>query len=310
MKLFLGLIADKKREAYSNPIPSQAAKKPKPEQSSSLSFNYRKIPPKVPTSSSPSLVRTEPWEETAIEVSDIHVTFQFGNFGFSMKLIFDNIPFSFLQVEAIDLVNSIMEAEGNSNEEEKIESILCGSVKQLRIANGTQRNKIELLTLSLLYLAKWRPYYFNTELLVDALLSLLKRDTSPSFKGKSVSNAALACNLLLAGWQDERNWPDLFIKVFIEDSIGERIWVDRDECQGFVENILTAFNTKIPTKSIIHNDGSTGISSSSGAASSPSIVSLGILGIDEEGSVDSDVSQGGLMRSSGNVEQQQVFSIQ
>ena len=197
-----------------------------------------------------------------------------------------------------------MEAESN-DDEERIEALLCGCVRQLRTTTSTQRNKI--LTLALFYLAKCRPRYFNTELTVDALLYLLKRDTIPAtgpFKGKSTPASTLACNLLLTGCQEERNWPESFLKVFIEDSVGERAWVDRDECQGFVENILTAFNTKIAPKNILQHESGTG-TSSSGAASSPSIASLAAVGIDEEASVDSDVSQSGLMRTS-IMEQHQV----
>lgn len=198
-----------------------------------------------------------------------------------------------------------MEAESNEDEE-RIEALLCGCVKQLRTTTSAQRNKI--LTLALLYLAKCRPHYFNTELTVDSLLFLLKRDTIPAagpFKGKTALTSTLACNLLLAGCQEEHNWPESFLKVFIEDSVGERAWVDRDECQGFVENILTAFNTKMTPKNILQHESGTGTSSSSGAASSPSLASLAVVGMDEEASVDSDISQSGLVRAA-IMEQQQV----
>jgi hypothetical protein len=28
--------------------------------------------------------------------------------------------------------------------------------------------------------------------------------------------------------------------------MGERVWVEHPDCKGFVENIMTAFNTKMP----------------------------------------------------------------
>lgn len=37
----------------------------------------------------------------------------------------------------------------------------------------------------------------------------------------------------------------------MEDSLGERIWVDSPHCKTFVENIQTAFGTKMPPKSIL-----------------------------------------------------------
>ncbi|KAG8306433.1 Integrator complex subunit 1 [Homalodisca vitripennis] len=37
--------------------------------------------------------------------------------------------------------------------------------------------------------------------------------------------------------------PDLLL-LYIEDSLGERLWVDQEYCKSFVDNILTAFSTK------------------------------------------------------------------
>lgn len=209
------------------------------------------------------------------------------------------------------MLNAIGEAESN-DDEEKIEAILCGAVKQLKFSNLNQRNKVEpILALALVYLAKWRSHYFNTELIVEALLVLLKRDVTASvgpFKGRTTAaTASLACNLLLAGFAEERNWPESFLKVFVEDSVGERVWVDREECQGFVENILTAFNTKVPSRNILQQESTTSSGlGTCGAASSPSVTSHGVLSLEDDGSVDSDNSQGGLLRGTGHLEQQQV----
>ena len=54
----------------------------------------------------------------------------------------------------------------------------------------------------------------------------------------------------------ERQWPDTLVKVYIEDAIGERIWVDHPDCKGFVENICTAFDTKLPPSNIFFATGS------------------------------------------------------
>lgn len=40
-------------------------------------------------------------------------------------------------------------------------------------------------------------------------------------------------------------------QVYIEDSLGERIWVDSSHCKTFVDNIQTAFGTKMPPKSML-----------------------------------------------------------
>ncbi|XP_045031439.1 integrator complex subunit 1 [Daphnia magna] len=281
--------SDKKREAAPTPLSSSSqipAKKLKPGITNAGTFTALGRPLKIvdPPSPSSSGNRLEPWEDAAIEV------------------------------DASDLLNVIGEAESNEDEE-RIEAILCGSVKQLKTFSLNQRNKVEpILALALVYLAKWRSHYFNTELIVEALLVLLKRDVTASigpFKGRTTAAAAsLACNLLLSGLEESAEWPESFLKVFVEDSVGERIWVDREECQGFVENILTAFNTKVPSRNILQQDSSTASGlGSSGAANSPSINSLGVLGLEDEASVDSDNSQGGLLRGTTQLDQQQVRVI-
>lgn len=298
--------SDKKREAAPTPLSSSSqipAKKLKPGITNAGTFTALGRPLKIvdPPSPSSSGNRLEPWEDAAIEVHFYYLTF----WHHAISPIFK------LQVDASDLLNVIGEAESNEDEE-RIEAILCGSVKQLKTFSLNQRNKVEpILALALVYLAKWRSHYFNTELIVEALLVLLKRDVTASigpFKGRTTAAAAsLACNLLLSGLEESAEWPESFLKVFVEDSVGERIWVDREECQGFVENILTAFNTKVPSRNILQQDSSTASGlGSSGAANSPSINSLGVLGLEDEASVDSDNSQGGLLRGTTQLDQQQV----
>lgn len=34
------------------------------------------------------------------------------------------------------------------------------------------------------------------------------------------------------------------MKVYVEDALGDRVWVDNEHCRSFVENIWTAFGTK------------------------------------------------------------------
>lgn len=60
-----------------------------------------------------------------------------------------------------------------------------------------------------------------------------------------------ACNLLARGHFDKKQWPEIFMKIYIEDAINERIWVDNEECSVFVENIISSFGTKIPPKSML-----------------------------------------------------------
>lgn len=36
----------------------------------------------------------------------------------------------------------------------------------------------------------------------------------------------------------------MYFKVFVEDSMGERLWVDNEECRYFIDNIKVSFNTR------------------------------------------------------------------
>lgn len=41
------------------------------------------------------------------------------------------------------------------------------------------------------------------------------------------------------------------MQMYIDDSLGERVWVDREDCKGFVENIQTAFRTKASPRCLL-----------------------------------------------------------
>lgn len=48
----------------------------------------------------------------------------------------------------------------------------------------------------------------------QALCSLLRRDASINFKAKGNSLVSvLACNLLMAAYEEDENWPEIFVKV-------------------------------------------------------------------------------------------------
>ncbi|XP_053708548.1 integrator complex subunit 1 [Synchiropus splendidus] len=153
-----------------------------------------------------------------------------------------------IEVSPVVLLDEIEAAESEGNDD-RIEGLLCGAVKQLKM----NRAKPDItLYLSLMFLAKIKPNVFATEGIIEALCSLLRRDASINFKAKGNSLVSvLACNLLMAAYEEDENWPEIFVKVYIEDSLGERIWVDSSHCKNFVDNIQTAFGTKMPPKSML-----------------------------------------------------------
>jgi len=43
-------------------------------------------------------------------------------------------------------------------------------------------------------------------------------------------------------------------QVYMDDSLGDRVWVDRADCRAFVENIQTAFGTRLPSVSMLASE--------------------------------------------------------
>ncbi|MPC37822.1 Integrator complex subunit 1 [Portunus trituberculatus] len=185
------------------------------------------------------------------------------------------------EVDPNDLIPFIEAVE----DYEGAEMYLCGAVKTLRSHRTKPDN---LLCFSLMYLAKVKPHLFSkSDMVVEAFCSLLKRDHSMTYKSKgNAAVSVLAANILLAAFQDERAWPDIFVRVYIEDSLGERLWVDHEDCRGFVDNIATAFKTKLPPKSLLYPD--VGMGSRQDCPSPP--VSGGSGGGGDSGDGDSELS--------------------
>uniref|UniRef100_A0A1B6EU77 Uncharacterized protein n=1 Tax=Cuerna arida TaxID=1464854 RepID=A0A1B6EU77_9HEMI len=127
------------------------------------------------------------------------------------------------------------------NDHEKVIGYICGAVRTLK----QQRFKPDASIIqSLLYLCKIKAPIFTNEYIMSALCSVLRRDPSYTFKSKNALLPVLATNMLMRAYQDSKRWPQIFVKLYIEDSLGERLWVDQEYCKSFVDNILTAFSTK------------------------------------------------------------------
>lgn len=47
--------------------------------------------------------------------------------------------------------------------------------------------------------------------------------------------------------QDQPDWPDEFIEIYVEDALGEQNWIKHTDCRLFVSNIRTAFHTRSST---------------------------------------------------------------
>ncbi|KAJ9601644.1 hypothetical protein L9F63_000177 [Diploptera punctata] len=192
-----------------------------------------------------------------------------------------------MECEPADLVPAVLEA-GTMDEGDKEIGLLCGAIRSLR-SNRWKPDSV--LYLGLLYLAKVRPSLFSGDCVMHALCSLLRRDASHNFKSKGNPLVpVLAANLLLRGFQDRKTWPDVFIKLYVEDALGDRVWVDHEDCAGFVNNIVTALNSRIPPKSMLQPD-ITGLGSRGESCPSPSTV----VADDDAGEGSTGSGDGGLL---------------
>lgn len=156
-----------------------------------------------------------------------------------------------IDTEASELVAEVLKSN-DLGQTDKVVGQICGALRAIKI----QRGKLDpCLYLSLLYLGKIRPSLMAIEPVPQALCSLLRRDVTLGMKNKSNPLVPiLVTGLLMRAFNENKHWPDTFVKLYIEDAVNERVWVDMEECKGFVDNVVTAFNTKHPTKSQLPPD--------------------------------------------------------
>lgn len=150
--------------------------------------------------------------------------------------------------EIVDLIPSVLSAIEQQNSDTVI-ALVCGAIRTL-VASRSKPDS--MLFLTLLYLAKIRPQLFFNEVVTTALISILKRDTGHAFKGRTNPTLQiLAANLLARGYHNKTQWPISFVQIYIDDAINDRVWVDYEDCSSFIENVCTAFGTKVPPKAML-----------------------------------------------------------
>ncbi|XP_049537628.1 integrator complex subunit 1 [Anopheles darlingi] len=151
-----------------------------------------------------------------------------------------------MDCESVDLAATVLSAI-EQQDSDSVVGYICGAIKLLISPKSKSES---VLSLSLLYLARLRPHLFCNETITTALIAVLKRDGGGNaFKGRNNPTMhILACNLLARGYTDKKQWPESFIRAYIDDAINDRVWVDYEECAPFTDNIVAAFGTKIPPK--------------------------------------------------------------
>lgn len=145
-----------------------------------------------------------------------------------------------------DLEDQVLLAHTRSDQDQ-IDGLLCSAIKNLKI------NRLKpdpMLYLSLMNLSKSNPSIFSSKRIVEHLLQFLRREvTGIAVKPKpNTLLCIMTCNILLHVFQNEETWPQSFMKVYVEDALGDRSWVDNDYNKDFVANITKVFGTVLPVK--------------------------------------------------------------
>ncbi|XP_054737283.1 integrator complex subunit 1 isoform X1 [Anastrepha obliqua] len=167
------------------------------------------------------------------------------NFGFTIHGSWDQFA---IDCETTDLITVIKEI--SEQFDDNVLRVICGSVKHL-MEPYTRMKFDYVLYLGLLYLAKLRPNIFSEEILSSALVYILRRDVNVKLKQSSNSHA-IASNLLTKAYYDRTNWPEHFMRIYIEDAINERTWSDNDFCMPYIKNVCFVFKTNIPPPNALH----------------------------------------------------------
>eukprot|EP01119_Soliformovum_irregulare_P012513 TRINITY_DN3254_c0_g1_i1.p1 TRINITY_DN3254_c0_g1~~TRINITY_DN3254_c0_g1_i1.p1 ORF type:complete len:1741 (+),score=643.50 TRINITY_DN3254_c0_g1_i1:485-5707(+) len=90
-------------------------------------------------------------------------------------------------------------------------------------------------------IAKKFPMIFTTNPIYQHVVGLLKDSASFVTHKQSVSVPVILVNVLLKAFNNHTVWPDIFLTIYFEDAFAERVWVDHEASQLFVENLLTVF---------------------------------------------------------------------
>ena len=140
------------------------------------------------------------------------------------------------ECENVDLISSVLQAT-EQQDSDKIVSLVCSAIKSL---SSSKVKNDSVLVSSLLYLAKIRPHIFANDNISAATISILKTDSQHSVRHTMKNNTpvfVMAANLLARGNYDKKKWPESFLKIYIDDALNERLWVDSEECSFFTDQI-------------------------------------------------------------------------
>lgn len=157
-----------------------------------------------------------------------------------------------IECEPYNLVDSIFTAS-EQFDIDTVVRLICGALKGMISTYGNKCKPDPIVYMSLLYVAKLYPDYMSNDVITSALLHILRRDVNCKVRQNPLMHS-LAANLLARAFEDKKQWPEIFLRVYIDDAINERYWADNVQCAPFIENIATAFKTQIPQLNFMPNE--------------------------------------------------------
>ncbi|CAH8555147.1 unnamed protein product [Schistosoma haematobium] len=176
-----------------------------------------------------------------------------------------------VEVDPSELVTRV-EAALSANDINLVEFLVSAALNQLKtssghgtlgsslssgsdfrpVHSGVGSRLLPGISLGLLVLAQDHPNVFIRPTILDQLILILS--LSPRELGISLPSAAittimarirglhvLIANILYLALSSQAKWPSKLVKVYLEDSLANRVWVDQDECRLFVLNLETVF---------------------------------------------------------------------
>ncbi|CAG9768098.1 unnamed protein product [Ceutorhynchus assimilis] len=180
-----------------------------------------------------------------------------------------------IECDANDIFDKIMQSLQADNID-KTTGYVLGIIKGLR---SIKSKPCKITWSALLSVASIRPEIFTSENVVNAMAHVLRRDIVAGAKGMYKSNShvhQILLNLICHAFNDKDDWPEIFVKLYVEDATGDRVIIDSPFAKPFVDNVTAAFHTKVPPSSLLKSE-----TSSSAARDTSSPLTINILDDDD-----------------------------
>lgn len=140
--------------------------------------------------------------------------------------------------EDLDILSSIWCAYEH-DDMNTLDGILTEACEELT-KNPLHPSKYHYLTC--IYVSKKLPEVFSLQTTFKILLTFFSPNNSQIGAKRQMVLPLLASKLLLRAFESVQDWPLEFVRIYLEDAVGRRGWIDHDGCKEFVTNILTAFS--------------------------------------------------------------------